>query len=262
MTRSTLAFLLVSLTAVIASPVAAQQPQPQPQSPGLQSGGLAPPPPMATTEQPPPQNPTWNRSETEERLDASERDDAGRGLSWVYLNAEGGFTYVGLEALKSDRLAPSDIGLSAPGGLVGVGAGIRLLTFTLGARGRLGLFKDWNLWTIGGEAGMHFPLGALEPHVRIGGGYAFLGSLDQATWGKDASVRGFTVNVGTGLDYYVVPSFSVGGQLTGDFLFLSRKEVVINAVPGSDPGAMKTRVPSGKGIGSGFAATVVLGLHF
>ena len=268
------ATLFLLLATSVSSVAFAQQPQPQQQPGSFQSGGLAPPSstqpaqptqPWTTAGPQQQQQPQWNQSETVRLLDESERDDAGRSLNWVYLNAEAGFDYVGLDALHNDGLTYGGIGGSGAGFLVGARAGVRVLTMTFGAHARLGLFKDWKLGRIGGEVGLHLPFGALEPYFTLGADYAFLASLKEDTWGGDVSIKGFGINLGFGLDYYLTSSFSVGGRLTGDFLFLSRNAVKIVSSGGTssfDAAAAKTAGADGKGTGAGFTGALVLGLHF
>ena len=64
------------------------QPAPPPAQPAydpsMQAGGLAPPPPMQPTTPPP----STNTGNTEQQLDRAKKEDAGRGLNWVWLNLE------------------------------------------------------------------------------------------------------------------------------------------------------------------------------
>jgi hypothetical protein len=53
----------------------------------LSSGGLAPPPPIETTEPRP-----YDAAATERELEQADRRDAGRGLEFVWFNAEGART--------------------------------------------------------------------------------------------------------------------------------------------------------------------------
>src|SRR5262245_55578412 len=69
---------------------AAQAPPTQPYGPNMTAGGLAPPPPMPSA--PPPQAPPTGG--VEQQLDKAKEEDSGRGLSWVWLEVEGGFEHV------------------------------------------------------------------------------------------------------------------------------------------------------------------------
>jgi len=68
------------------------------QSGEMQAGGLAPPPPLPAEQSAPPP-----ASSTEQDLDTSRDKDSGRGLSWVYIEAEGGYSHVGLRTFNIDE---------------------------------------------------------------------------------------------------------------------------------------------------------------
>lgn len=255
-----LAFAIASATTTV---VLAQQPaygeQPQPQD-NFQSGGMAPPAPMPGDPYRP--QPT-HQTDTERRLAESEKADAGRGLEWVYFNVEGGFQYLGLETLKSDGLTYGDtVSPTAAGPSIGAGAGIRLVLYTLGVRARLGMFEHFNVATFNGEAGVRIPLGSLEPYFNLGGGYALLSSLDANDWDGEATARGWNARLGAGLDYYVTPAFSVGANVTGDALFLSRSGVDLADGNQLDAGSREVAEADGSGVGASVTTTALLGLHF
>jgi len=228
----------------------------------LQAGGLKPPEAVQTDETP------TKATQTEVELDRADKEDSGRGLEYAWLNVEAGPQYVGLQALKADNLVDGTLAESKGLGMgYGAGLGVRLLAFTLGARFRFGNFSDWQLWTLGLEGGMHIPLGRIEPYFTFGAGYASLGGFKQATvsaW--DPSARGLDLRGAVGLDVYLSNTFSIGGNLSGDLLFLSRsasgarplpagasqEEQAVNAFYGSRDGS---------GIGAGGMLSLVLGLH-
>lgn len=224
----------------------------------LQAGGLKPPDaiesdPNATTPTP--------ADKTEAQLDRADKEDSGRGLEFAWLNAELGPQYLGLQALKSDNLVDGSVVESKGLGMTyGAGLGVRLLAFTLGARFRFGNFSDWQLWTLGAEAGMHIPLGRIEPYFTLGAGYASLGGFKpDAVSALKPSAHGFDLRGSAGLDVYLSNTFSVGANLSGDLLFLSRSA---SAVPSNSTGASAFYGQDGSGIGVGGTLSLVLGLHF
>jgi hypothetical protein len=221
---------------------------------GLRAGGLAPPGAgQNETYTPPPP--------TEQELQRAEREDAGRGLEWFWLNGEFGFEHLGLETFRARQLVDkSAVSTAESGYLVGGGLGLRVLFLTLGPRFRFSSFADYSLWTLNAEAGAHVPLGALEPYAALGGGYASLGSVKHGSGlgTVDLAIRGFDLRVNAGLDYYLTPRFSVGGCLAGEILFLSRGTKI--ASPPSGPPSFYTG--EGSGIGAAFTATLLAGLHF
>ncbi|WP_437511632.1 hypothetical protein [Sorangium sp. So ce1099] len=281
--------LLTVLTSAAAASTAAAQPVPgatpygvsdpstsgaapaqtNPYDPSMQAGGLAPPPPM-TTPEPEPVTP----DDTEQRLEEAKKEDSGRGLELVWLNVEGGYENVGLQTFNIDEeeLTAGFISSSANGGVVGAGVGVRLLFLTLGARGRVGFFNDWQLFSAGGEVGMHLPLGKLDPHIDLGFGYAGLGSFKSAVSGAaDAiAIRGFYGRISGGLDLYLSPVFSIGASASWELLALTRPGLTsaeIDRIKGeaaTTPQQAKADLLAAEGssVGSALALTAVAGLHF
>ncbi|HEY4105484.1 MAG TPA: hypothetical protein VGM44_16410 [Polyangiaceae bacterium] len=228
----------------------------------LESGGLKPPEPIASDANSTPPAP-------EAQLDLADKEDSGRGLSFVWLKADAGGEYLGLHSLKSNQLVDSvDVKSKGLGAVYGAGLGVRLLVFTFGARFRLGNFEDWQVWTLGGEAGLRIPLGRWEPYVTLGAGYASLGDFkgsDLAASLKAANVKatGLDALAGGGVDYYLTNTLSLGANLTGEVLFLGRAAnsnvAASAAMNGASP---STYANHGSGIGLGVALSAVLGLHF
>lgn len=234
----------------------------------MQAGGLAPPPsgPTGPAAAPP--------SQTQKDLDEAKKKDSKRGLEWFWINAEGGLSQVDLKTfVGNEDFTFGFVPTQATGGTVGVGLGVRLLILTLGARGRVGFFDPWQMFTVGGEIGLHIPLGRIEPHVELGGGYAALGNVNGVVKGAaDAiSIAGGYGRVSGGVDVFLTPLFSVGLLASGDFLAMIRP-----GLPSSEIDALKAN-PSltdaqrlaadglgleGSSYGTAWGVTGVLGLHF
>jgi hypothetical protein len=234
--------------------------QPAPAQTNLESGGLRPPEAVDGTQPAPPEA---GAPSTEKELERADKEDSGRGLEWVWLNAEIGSEHLGLQTFKGDRLVDSQLVKTTQTGLVyGAGAGLRILVFTVGARFRLASFSEWQLWTLGLEGGFHIPIGKLEPYITVGAGYASLGSFSSsAPASSQADIKGFNARVGAGLDYYLSNTFSLGANLSGDVLFLSRSKVADAAASTSgDEAAIYAKDESS--IGAGATLTAVVGLHF
>jgi len=235
---------------------------PAPAGSNLQAGGLKPP--EAVQSDP---NPT-KTTQTEAELDRADKEDSGRGLEFAWLNVELGPQYVGLQALKADNLVDGTLVDSKGLGMIyGAGLGARLLAFTLGARFRFGNFSDWQLWTLGAEAGMHIPLGRIEPYFSFGAGYASLGGFKpDAVSALNPSAHGLDLRGAAGLDVYLSNTFSIGGNLSGDLLFLSRSASGVLPLPGGASQEQQAAnafygARDGSGIGAGATLSLVLGLH-
>lgn len=224
----------------------AAQPSPTALDPSMQAGGLAPPPPMATSATP---APAPTPSATERQLEEAKAKDSGRGLSWFWLDLHGGFQHVGVRTFSSNNFiegAPT----SANGAFIAPGLGARLLFLTVGARGHFGFFNSWDVFTVGGEIGMRAQKGNFEPHLDVGGGYAALGNfkVDPA---DVQHLNGFYLRIGGGLDYFVTPVVSVGGNLSFELLHFGEPTV---------PSVATGPVGSSNGLAVSVAGGV--GLHF
>jgi hypothetical protein len=230
---------------------------------GLEAGGLTPPGGGVTDPYLPPPTP-------EQDLAAAEAEDSGRGLEMVWLNAESGVALVGLQTLHADDLiAPELVASDQLGPMFGGGLGVRLVFLTVGARFRFGLFPEWQHWTLGGEVGLHIPLGRLEPYFAIAGGYAKVAAVrGHDVLGADAtSIRGWNLRGEGGVDYYLSPAFTLGATVAGDVLFLARPGVdpatLADASLGPDANSISAVYSAdGSSIGAGLTATAVVGLHF
>jgi len=219
---------------------------------GLSSGGLAPPPAIESQGG----NEGAAQPTPEQTLSEADHKDSGRGLEFVWLNGEVGVTHLALEAFKGDKLRQQGINdTTTTAFTAGAGVGVRLLFFTLGARFRWGTANDFKHLTVGAEAGVHFPLGSLEPYAGLGVGYAraydFVRVVDDSAtvpFDEKAAVGVYT-RLFAGVDYYLTSMFSLGVNLSGDVVFLAH--------PAETPTAT-----DGSGIGLGVTGTAVLGLHF
>jgi len=252
-------------------PPPATQPPPPAYPPNLQAGGLTPPP--STTTAPPP--PAGAPNQTEKDLDKAQKEDSKRGLEWFWLNVEGGFSYVDMRTFVVDDkdFTAGFLPTQSIGGVVGAGLGVRLIFLTIGARGRVGFYDPWNMFTVGGEIGIHIPLGKLEPHFELGGGYAALGNVNGLLKGStDAiSISGGYGRLSAGLDIFATPWLSIGFLASGDFLALVRPGLTgaqIAAIK-ADPKINDIQRAAADGFGTegssfGLAggATLVAGLHF
>jgi hypothetical protein len=225
---------------------------------------LEPPPPMA----PAPAYPPPAASPP-----SDEGQDSGLGLEWVYLNADAGFGYTNMSSLSETTLAIQKT--SSAGGAFGVGAGVRLLFFTVGARARDLQLSAFNLWELDGEAAFHIRIWRIDPYFGVRGGYAFVGKLDSGSVGvaaggssSDVSVHGVNIGPMFGIDVYASKLISVGIDANMEFLFLKRPPAPLPAgVTTADiamlpPQQQQLYQLSGSSVGLGVVGTAHLGVHF
>jgi hypothetical protein len=249
----------------------AQPPYPQPAqpyaaqpapTPGPTAGGLESPPPIdpeATEPQP---------TDTEKNLKEGDEEDSGRGLSWFYLDAEGGFEHLGLEtfAVDESNIAAGFIDTKASGGFVGAGLGVQLLFITIGPRFRAGFFENFKTLGIGGELGFRFPILILEPHFELGGGYMTLTGLTLGEVGDTVDIRGGYGRVSGGLDVFIGSYFSIGGGIGWEFFGLTRPGVAFEDLSAEqqqsvDEAQRTALAAEGSSYGSAITIFGKLGLH-
>lgn len=251
---------------VSAIPAAAQQPYPSapptyppsapPEGTPLTTGGLTPPP--AAESRP-------GEAETLQRLELAEREDSGRGLEFVWLEAETGYEYLALQSFHDNELLDGEAIAGAGSALtLGAGAGVRLVFLTVGGRFRLASSEDWDLWTLNAEVGLHVPIGALEPSFTFSAGYASLGAFSAEGAGglpNDIDVSGFDARLGAAVDWYVNPLLSLGLRSSFEVLALYRSAPQAPA-PATDAELARVYGQDGSGVGLGVTALGVVGLHF
>ncbi len=287
---TTLGFL-----SLLSAAVQAQGALPQPsQTPPAPPGAAAPPstpPSAAPTPAPPsagglrapaPMDPNIGRgSDTRRHLDDSKNSDSGRGLTWFYLDVEGGFEHIGLETFSVDEsnLTAGFTTEEASGGFVGAGLGLRLLYFTIGPRGRFAKFDKWNKLSLGGELGFRFPIGIVEPYLTVGGGYVAVGGLsadnqldalsqqDLTIVSDHIDIDGGYARIVAGLDLFPLDFLSIGVGASWDIMGLTRKGVSLQSL---DPNTVKNLsdarktalAADGSGWGSSLNLGARVGLHF
>jgi hypothetical protein len=208
-----------------------------------------------------PAPPATGESETLRQLERAERDDAGRGLEFFWVDVEGGYEYLSLQAFRASSLLDGEAVADSGAGLsLGLGAGVRLIFLTLGGRFRLARISAWDLYTLDAELGLHLPVGALEPSFTFAAGYA---ALDVASAegvpnvdAERVDVSGLDVRLGANLDYYVNPLLSFGARGSFEVLALWRA----GAEQPAETPAEYAR--DGDGIGFGMTLSAAVGLHF
>jgi len=260
---------------------------------GARAQGLEPPPPFTPGApgtpasgpqgqpgQPPGMPPSGQQAQGQQQS-SDDSQDSGLGLEWVYLNADAGVGYVNMTSFSASTLGL--VSQSGAGPAFGVGAGVRLLFFTVGARARDELISGLgSLWLLNLEAAFHMRIWHIDPYFGVRGGYNFVGSLNSSTVNVatgntpgDVSIHGWNVGPMFGIDLYFNSLISVGADAEAQFLFIQRPKVPLPA--GCSEGASGTvscggmAVPppgsdlynnSGSSVGFGGVVTAHLGIHF
>ena len=257
--RPLAAVVVAAICSIGRPPAAVAQPAPPPSVPSpytpsapppLETGGLRPPAPVAA----PP-----GESETLQTLERAEREDAGRGLEFLWVDVEGGYGYMDLQALSSSSLLDGTVLSDQSGGLaLGAGAGVRFIFLTFGARFRLTRLDDFDLWTLGGEIGLHLPHGAFEPSFTLGLAYAGAAPSAEGLDAEGLDMSGVSARLGANIEYYVNPLLSFGARGTVEMLALWRSGA---EQPAGSP-IVQFYAEDGSGVGVGGTLTGTIGLHF
>jgi hypothetical protein len=184
-----------------------------------------------------------------------------KGPDFLFFEAETGAQWVGLETLSVKRdVVPTAARTQDVGAFVGAGAGLKLVFLSVGPHFRVGHFQDWDLWTLDLDLGFHAPLGAFEPFLRLGGGYARLErAFDRLQESRNLHAHGYHLALALGADYFVTPMLTLGGKLSGDMLALQRAGVDLNSQDGLVNDYLKY---DGAAAGLGLTGALTLGLHF
>ncbi len=135
-----------------------------------------------------------------EARNQGEGEGSGRRHRLVYVNADVGCGAL-LDGFRRGGLPYFGFGASA---------GVRLSTFTLGARVRDQL-GSVNILAIGGEAAYHLVLGSADLVLGAHGGYARRTNTGGESLGN--------VGLDAGLDFYLSSTFSIGGSVSPDVYF-------------------------------------------
>jgi hypothetical protein len=200
--------------------------------------------------------------------------------TFVWTDVEGGVESLHLTTFNADfdRLlvgfAPSDV----TGPTVGVGVGLRFVFLTLGVRGRYATFatdttsptSGMQLWTLGPELGFRVPLGRVEPYLTFGANYATVSGIGDGVGGlpNGIDVHGLQAKAGFGVDWFVARHISLGGNLSGGVLALTRPGVSLSDLATAQQvgtiNEAKARIlqANGSSVGADVTGTVGLGVAF
>ena len=159
---------------------------------------------------------------------APPEDEGDHGI--VYLGADFGYSWVNLVQFSSNNFIPAGERLDGNGWTFAVDAGFRIYWFTVGVRGTLASYPGFEIGTAGVDLGFHIPIPVVEPYVRGGLGYGWLGQANYRDPGlSETSVSGLVADVGAGVDIYLSNHISIGAGVDGAFLNLTRQKITTGA---------------------------------
>jgi hypothetical protein len=183
-----------------------------------------------------------------------------KGLDLFFFEAESGAAYVGLQTLNVKRdVVPTSTRSEDVGGFFGLLGGVKLLFLSIGPHAKFGRFQDWDLWTLDLDVGFHAPLGAVEPFLRLGGGYTHLSrAFDKVRNGGSLRSDGYNLSLALGADYFVTRYLTVGARFSGELIGLHRAGVNLDTQDGLVNDYLKY---DGAALGLALGGGLALGLH-
>lgn len=207
-------------------------------------------------------------------------EDNGRSIDFIFIQAEGGASVVDLTGLSSSgRVLPTLVETRQSGYGGGATIGFRSWIFAIAAHGYISRFVSGQPSTLMGasnnqsfdlgqvmlEGQLRVPLPIIEPYVRVGVGYAWLGAfeLNSMYQSSTSDVHGWTAKAGLGLDVWLGKLFTVGAGADFALMNLRRGGVQRDAsvCPQTDPTCVELR-QDGDALGWLITAHVQAGLHF
>lgn len=167
----------------------------------------------------------------EPQKDPEKKDEEPSRLSELFwVNGELGASYANMRTFSVENLGITNA--DGAGLMAGIGAGLRLVFVSLGARLRWHRITDFALVQANGELLFKIPVSKVDIIIGLHGGYSGVGSLgDLFSSGTPAaadalassvSIKGWNAGLDLGFDYFINNYFSLGLGITGDFLYLQR----------------------------------------
>lgn len=180
----------------------------------------------------------------------------------IYIEAIGGYSFVNMKAISTpENFFPTVVPISGSGFAGGLAVGFRLSWLTIGARATLASYAGFEVGTAAAELTLRLPTGAVEPWLRVGGGYGWIGSADyKDPDASETSVYGYVIQGGLGVDVYLGKVVSIGGGFDLDILNLSRQP--FTAGPGFVSPAGVDLTQDGNAVGLQIRAHGTVTFHF
>lgn len=203
----------------------AVDPAPAPAPPtSADEGDPAPLDDRTATAPPPEVAGTSREAERQEEADAEQDDGRDHDVFWIEPNF--GYSYVDLRMFRQENFLPSTVNTTAHGYTGGVALGFRISWLALGARGVAAKYPDFYIGSLMFDAALRIPIGVVEPYVRAGFGYAWVGNPNFDDLGSsEVDVFGFVAEAGAGLDIYLSKVVAIGVGADAAFLNLGRQDV-------------------------------------
>ncbi len=155
---------------------------------------------------------------------AEAKEDRNRNF---YLDLGAGYSYANLVQLSEDNFVPDAELLQGSGINLSGGLGVRIYMFTIGGRATFSRHGDFDVGMVELDLSVRIPLKIIEPFLRLGIGYAWLGRGDISSGSRsfDTQVNGLAVDAGIGVDVRILPMLWIGAGVDAVFLNLTRQKI-------------------------------------
>lgn len=213
----------------------------------------------------------------------SQREDDGRSIDFVFIQPEGGLSYIDLTAIASNGrdILPQLNEFRGTGYGGGLTIGFRSGIIALAAHGYIARFSGqgtdtgvmgttmreqaFDIGQLMAEVQLRLPVPIVEPYARVGFGYAWLGNFQLNAMYRESTstVHGWTGKLGVGADIWIGRFFTVGAGVDFSLLNLRRGGVMREggACPMTDPTCVELS-QDGDAIGLLVHGHIQAGLHF
>ncbi len=168
--------------------------------------------------------PEYARTRSDDDED-EEEEDGGDPYDFLWIQLQGGVSYVDMRAINADNFYPEVVRLRGVGPVGTVAAGFRIEFLSVGLRGALAHYSDdFDVGTVTAEAQLAIPIPVVRPYLRAGFGFGWHGDGDfNAPANSQTTVFGWVFNAAVGLDIFLVEWLSIGAAGSLDILNMSRQ---------------------------------------
>lgn len=205
----------------VAPAAAAASPAPAAAAPAGAAG--APSPASAPAASPAPAAATDASGDEDEN---SRRDVRRNDVLWI--EAGVGYAWIDLVQFTEENFLPSIVRTSDEGMSYFGGIGFKVSLFAIGGRVTYQTFDAWDIGTAGLDVTLRIPAPIVEPWVRVGFAYTWMGNPDLSNGSivlptGEVDVDGFALDAGAGLDIFLAKRFALGIGFEAVILKLKRK---------------------------------------
>jgi hypothetical protein len=157
-----------------------------------------------------------------------EPEGDGRDVDFIWVEVEGGVSYVNLVAFRNANFAGGDTDVfhevTGTGPMVGAAVGFRVYWLAVGARMTFASYNVFQIGTVGADVQLRFPIPIFEPYIRVGAGYAWEGEANYSSPGMSSTnVTGWAFNAAVGFDIFLTNWLTLGAGAGFDLLNMTRQ---------------------------------------